>query len=92
MVQVDGVDAAVCLLCASRDGGSLTVRYLGVAPAFRGRGLGRRLLACSLVRMWRNTTEYASLDVDRDNIYARRVYEAVGFRPYAEAAEYLWQL
>ena len=56
----------------------LSIVELCVAPAFRGRGLGRRLLTdlCSAADI---TGLAVKLTVDAENAVARHLYESLGF-------------
>ena len=62
---------------ASRD--LMEVVYLGVCPAFRGRGLGRRMLRHALDRVVRDGAAAVKLAVDSRNVYAREIYDQEGF-------------
>lgn len=88
VVRQDDTDAAVCLLSRGQSG-RITVRYLGVAPRFRGRGLGSELLAASLAAVWTSAYSSVRVDVDEDNEYAVRTYQRLGFVPVAEASEFV---
>jgi len=63
----------------------LFVNEVGVAPSHRQRGIGKRLLDC-LMRVAEDVgcTE-AWVLTDRDNTFARRLYEAAGAESPAEA-------
>ena len=52
----------------------------GVRKDFRGRGIGRRLLAAA-VEAARELGLQAKLEVHADNAGARKIYEEAGFRP-----------
>lgn len=54
---------------------------LAVAPAYQGRGLGRRLLACGIDLCRERGWPTVELNVDRDNWPALHLYESAGFRP-----------
>lgn len=55
------------------------VMTMAVAPAARGRGLGRRLLEELVARADADHAAYLMLEVRADNEPARRLYEARGF-------------
>lgn len=55
--------------------------YLGLAPKWRGRGLGRRLLSFGLAQAAQRHAQTLSLAVDDSNTPAMRLYEAMGFVP-----------
>lgn len=56
------------------------VGQLAVAPAWRGRGLGRALLLTSLGAFHDNGVPRAALGVHGDNERAIRLYESAGMR------------
>lgn len=58
------------------------LRLLDVAvdPRAQGQGLGRRLLETALAEAWRRGHASVGLSVVDDNLLARHLYTAVGFR------------
>ena len=59
------------------------IQYLGLIPAFRGRGLGRELLwAVRSLGSQAGRSVWAA--VDQANLPALRAYEATGFRVWQE--------
>jgi len=56
------------------------IQNLGVAPTYRGRGLGRALLLKALYGFWRAGLGRAHLEVTAQNDAAVRLYRRVGFR------------
>lgn len=52
---------------------------MGVLPAWRGRGLGRRLLEACIASSWARGLTRIELEVRVDNAPAIRLYERVGF-------------
>jgi len=71
------------LLVPARD--ALEVRYLGVAPAAWGRGIGTRLLADVLDHAVRSGVSRIELWVLSDNERAIAVYERAGWRRTGDA-------
>jgi mycothiol synthase len=63
------------------DDGIGWVGQLAVAPAWRGRGLGRALLLTALTEFFDAGVRRAALSVHGDNDRASRLYESVGMRP-----------
>ena len=53
---------------------------MGVLPAWRGRGLGRRLLLACIDKAWAKGLTRIELAARADNTRAIRLYESVGFR------------
>jgi len=80
IVAMDGSPAGCVLLNDSKTDDVCELVYLGVARSFRGRGLGRAMVrrAASEARARGRTA--MTLAVDSQNVYARRLYEAEGFR------------
>lgn len=80
IARESGAARGVCLMNCSPDGATAELVYLGLAPAARGRGIARVLLAaglraCSIARVGT-----VSLAVDSLNEPAKKLYESSGFR------------
>lgn len=56
------------------------INNLAIHPRFRGRGLGRQLLARVIEDAAALGADHATLEVRRSNDAARRLYERAGFR------------
>jgi len=54
---------------------------MGVLPEFRGRGYGAELMRAAIARATSAGARVMNLEVLVDNAPARRIYEALGFRP-----------
>jgi RimJ/RimL family protein N-acetyltransferase len=54
---------------------------IGLHADYRGRGLGRKLLAATIAAAWRFGLERIELTVFMSNERARRLYELAGFLP-----------
>jgi RimJ/RimL family protein N-acetyltransferase len=52
---------------------------MGLLPAYRGAGLGRRLLVTALAQARGRGIERVELQVFSDNVRARHLYESLGF-------------
>jgi RimJ/RimL family protein N-acetyltransferase len=52
---------------------------IGLLPDYRGRGIGRRLLAAAIEDARRSGLERIELNVYERNLRARRLYESMGF-------------
>ena len=82
LLQVDGVDAAICLLDESRaELGDGYVRTLGVDREFRGRGLALLLLQRAFVHYRERGRRAVQLGVDSESpTGANHLYEKAGMR------------
>jgi ribosomal-protein-alanine N-acetyltransferase len=67
------------------------INNLAVHPDWRGRGLGRRLLAGVLAAAYDMGVRRATLEVRRSNLAAQRLYAAAGFRVAAIREAYYAQ-
>ncbi len=56
------------------------LQRLGVDPEFQGRGIGKALAAWSLWWMSRNGARVLTVNTQRDNLRAIRLYEGLGFK------------
>ncbi|MDX2131930.1 MAG: GNAT family N-acetyltransferase [Planctomycetota bacterium] len=80
LVWLDGRPEGALLLNRCPDQFSVELVYLGLSPALRRRGLGRRLLAMGMARVRRTHPAWAvTCAVDERNTPALRVYESLGF-------------
>jgi len=57
---------------------------IALAPAARGRGLGRALVAAVLAELGRRGVTAVRVTTAADNVEARRLYEGAGFRLHGE--------
>ncbi len=73
-------------------GGSAELVYMGVAPTLRGRGLGRGLLSYALAELQSRGVTEATCAVDLSNDAACGLYDAFGFRRFAERVAYVKKL
>jgi mycothiol synthase len=87
-VALDGDGLAGVVLVNRWEDGQGYVSHLATARDWRGRGLGRALLAGSLVRMRDSGLARAALDVNGRNESATRLYESVGMRVGSRAERY----
>jgi len=55
------------------------ILMLGVAPDYRGKGIGKRLVLAGLVRLKSKGLQVAELTVDSENKAARALYRSMGF-------------
>ena len=68
--------------------GEAEILSVAVAPARRGRGLSRRLLDLHLRRLAALGTRAVFLEVDEDNLPARRLYARAGFHEVGRRESY----
>ena len=69
----------------SDDEGGVEIAYLGLLPAFVGRGLGKGLLTCAVRRAWERTAVRVWLHTSsRDHTAALPNYLARGFRVWKQ--------
>lgn len=76
----DGSLAGFCVLWLASTRRAGQVEPLGIAPAHRGRGLARALLAEAFARLRAHGAEVALVETESTRAPARRAYEASGFR------------
>lgn len=79
----DGEPAAVMLLNELPQRSAVELVYLGLPPAWRGRGLARRLLQHGVDAAARRGAATFLLAVDHENAPALKLYRDLGFRPTA---------
>ncbi|OYW23104.1 MAG: hypothetical protein B7Z55_03860 [Planctomycetales bacterium 12-60-4] len=72
-------DVALCLLNDHPDQDAMEMVYFGVAPEYRGQGLGRALLLDALARAAQRGRAALFLAVDAQNHYANSVYANLEF-------------
>ena len=56
------------------------VRMLGVAPAYQGRGIARRLMEAAIEEARRAGKRRMTLETTESMVAAHRLYESMGFR------------
>ena len=79
-----GEPVGVMLLNLIAHAGSMELVYLGVSPSWRGRGIGRRLLAHGLAVATEYAVRTVILAVDRSNKPALRMYRSMKFTSTAQ--------
>jgi ribosomal protein S18 acetylase RimI-like enzyme len=85
LLRVDGVAAGCIAYRAIADG--CEIKRLYVAPAFRSRGLARKLVVEAMARAAARGYTRAELDTDLGNMAeAYRLYLSLGFREFKERA------
>jgi ribosomal protein S18 acetylase RimI-like enzyme len=81
--------AGVLLMAEVHEWSALDVAYVGVAPEFRRRGVGRQLMAKALSEALAAGVSQVTLSVDERNQPARNLYRALGFETYDHREVYL---
>jgi ribosomal protein S18 acetylase RimI-like enzyme len=85
VVEVDGQPAG--RLYVHRGPSDIRIMDIALAPAFRGRGIGTRLLR-TLIDEAEESARKLSIHVETNN-FARRLYERLGFKAAAEHGVYV---
>jgi GNAT superfamily N-acetyltransferase len=88
ILQRDRRPAGCVLLNDAVSEGCLEVTYLGVVPAFRGQGLGRRLITRAVESARELGKGGLTLASDSRNLFALRLYEDAGFCQIAHRSVY----
>lgn len=84
IVMLDGRPAGAMLFNPSPEQGSIELVYIGLSPALRGRGVGRQLVVHGLAHLCGRREAWINCAVDRRNTPAMKLYDAIGFRAFAE--------
>ena len=79
--ETGALDAYIWITLKDGDG---RVEMVGVSPDLRGAGLGWTIFNAGVERLIANGASALVLDVDSENPPARRIYESVGYRTYAQ--------
>ncbi len=70
------------------DGRRIYLHHFGILPAYQGRGLGTELARESLEWI-RKTGQQVKLEVHKDNVAAKRLYEKLGFFAFRDYDIYM---
>ncbi|MGP1308742.1 MAG: GNAT family N-acetyltransferase [Phycisphaerales bacterium] len=89
LVRVDGEPQGAMLFAPGHGGAHIELVYLGVAPAARGTGLGKTLLAHGLGVLAGRPEPSVTCAVDQRNEPAKRLYGRAGFVEFAERIAYI---
>jgi ribosomal protein S18 acetylase RimI-like enzyme len=86
--QDDGSPAGALLI--ARRGWTSRVAAMGIAPEFRGRGVGRRILEEAIAEARARGDRAMLLELLSQNAPAVALYTGLGFRPRRRLAGYRW--
>ncbi|USN98995.1 MAG: GNAT family N-acetyltransferase [Phycisphaeraceae bacterium] len=89
VVRAEGEPEGCVLLSPSREQDTVELVYMGLGPALRGRGLGRRLLAYAIGHAQRCRLGTVTCAVDCRNEPARALYARLGFSEFARRIAYV---
>lgn len=89
-VHCEGEDAGVLLLAPHPAANHWELMYMGLVPAWRGRGLGQQVVNEAIRQAGAAGMEAVILAVDERNTPARGLYESAGFRLHARCAVHAW--
>ena len=84
IVESEETGALEAYIWITLNDGDGRVEMVGVSPALRGAGLGWTIFNAGAERLISNGATKLVLDVDSQNPPARRIYESVGYRTYAQ--------
>ncbi|MGV6814851.1 MAG: GNAT family N-acetyltransferase [Phycisphaerales bacterium] len=82
LIFKDGQPAGCCLLSYTPAARSVELVYLGIAPAARGLGLGRSVLAYAINQLSGIECSEVTCAVDDRNSPAMKIYESLGFERF----------
>ena len=90
LARCEGEDAGILLLAPHPESTNWELMYMGLVPAWRGRGLGIQMVNEALHRAREAGMEEVILAVDERNTPARRLYEQFGFRSRLTCVVHAW--
>jgi ribosomal protein S18 acetylase RimI-like enzyme len=90
LAQREGEFVGVVLLANFPELQEVVLQYMGVVPAHRRRGIGRELVEHALRIAKGSGAKRLSLAVDDRNIYARRLYDQMGFTQLARRDAFIF--
>ena len=86
----DGRVVGYCLSALERKGNTIRGHILSIAvlPEYRGRGIGKRMMSEVERILKEKGAEYVYLEVEEDNLVARRLYESLGYKEAGKIERY----
>lgn len=88
IAQLEPEEEPVGFVLARAAGGEAEILSIGVVPAARRGGIGRRLLAAGTTRAASAGADALFLEVAEGNQAARQLYEQIGFEIVGRRADY----
>ncbi len=94
VAEVDGQVVGWVTWIINRDRNQGQIGYNGVAPEFRGHGIGTALVQMALDKLREAGMPIAVVitGLDEGHAAARRVYERCGFEPFHQSVTYVMEL
>ncbi len=86
----DGRIVGYCISALEKRGETLRGHILSIAvmPEYRGRGIGKRLLSSCETLLRKRGARYVYLEVEEDNLVAKRLYEKMGYKVAGRIEKY----
>ncbi len=86
----DGKVVGYCIAALEKKGNTLRGHILSVAvrPEYRGKGIGKRMLMEVENILKKKGAEYVYLEVEENNVAARRLYESLGYKEAGKIERY----
>lgn len=77
--------AAYCWTRESKNNTKGRIRMLGVSPAYRNMGLGKKVLEAGMLNLQQSGHKYVTLTVDSNNLPALYLYKNKGFNVFSKS-------
>src|SRR5215217_3701379 len=89
--EEDGKPVGLINCMRQRNAPEWYIANVTVLPAYRRRGIARRLVEATLKELRRRKAQLAFLDVVAGNDPAFNLYKELGFEPFKQSSEYHYQ-
>ena len=88
LLDYDGdIVTGYCWTTVTEDGKG-RIEMIGTDPAYRGKGVGKRVLLCGLLHLKERGVDVTLLTVDSQNRSANALYDSIGFKTTAKSLWY----